>query len=373
MRVNSALLFFVLTVTSGFAFSQSNSSATQQREQSRSGKEKSSSEKDDVVRISVTLVQVDAVVTDRQGMQVTGLKLSDFEIFQPGPREQIANFSYISTQPDSPATPKPEARSRLPLPIGPPARLRPDQVRRTVALVVDDLGLSIESTVVVREALKKFIDQQMQPGDLVAIIRTGAGLGALQQFTADKRQLYAAIERVRWNVIGRGAVSAFAPLGAGPSGGGFGAKFNELRAEIYSVGTLGALNYVISGLRELPGRKSVILFSDGFKLFSGDPKGSGRYEGSQRVIDSLRRLTESANRASVVVYTIDARGLQALGPTAADIFRGQSADVRSASELPPLDPPGSEERFDTKQEARWQELSDTQQGLQYLAHKTGGL
>ena len=32
----------------------------------------------------------------------------------------------------------------------------------------------------------------MQDGDLVAIIRTGAGIGSLQQFTSDKQMLYAA-------------------------------------------------------------------------------------------------------------------------------------------------------------------------------------
>src|SRR4030095_17225285 len=108
MRVNSALLFFVLTVTSGLALSQNISSDPQQREQSKMGKEKPVSEKDEVVRISVTLVQVDAVVTDRQGMQVTDLKPSDFEIYEDGRRQQITNFSYIAMQPDSPATPKPE-------------------------------------------------------------------------------------------------------------------------------------------------------------------------------------------------------------------------------------------------------------------------
>jgi len=150
MRANSALLCIVLTATSGFAFSQNNPAGTQQPETSKTGKEKPHSEKDDVVRISVTLVQVDAVVTDRQGQQITDLKPSDFEIFEDGRRQRITNFSYIAAQPDSPAPPKTEARSKVPLPIGPPARLRPDQVRRTVALVVDDLGLSFESTVVVR-------------------------------------------------------------------------------------------------------------------------------------------------------------------------------------------------------------------------------
>ena len=78
--------------------------------------------------------------------------------------------------------------------------------------MVDDLGLSFESTYYVRRALKKFVDEQMQSGDLVAIIRTGGGMGALQQFTSDRRQLYAAIERIRWNSLGRGGTGAFAPL-----------------------------------------------------------------------------------------------------------------------------------------------------------------
>ena len=80
--------------------------------------------------------------------------------------------------------------------------------------MVDDLGLSFDSTYYVRRALKKFVDEEMREGDLVAIIRTSAGMGSLQQFTADKRILYEAIERVRWNLLGRGGVSAFAALGS---------------------------------------------------------------------------------------------------------------------------------------------------------------
>src|SRR6202008_1014034 len=90
----------------------------------------------------------------------------------------------------------------------PPVPLRSDLVRRTIAIVVDDLGLSFESTYFVRRALKKFVDEQMQPGDLVAIIRTSGGMGALQQFTIDKRQLYAAIERVKYYPAGRSGISA---------------------------------------------------------------------------------------------------------------------------------------------------------------------
>ncbi|HKP13197.1 MAG TPA: VWA domain-containing protein, partial [Blastocatellia bacterium] len=309
---------------------------------------------DDVVRISVTLVQVDAVVSDRKGRYVTDLKPEDFEISEDGKRQHITNFSYVSaTRPAMPtvaAEKEKPARNAVPLPPV-PGRLRPDQVRRTMALVVDDLGLSFESTGFVRDALKKFVDEQMQEGDLVAIIRTGAGVGALQQFTTDKRVLRAAVERIRWNPAGRGGISAFTPLAVNPLSTGKSSKGAEVgipssdpdprevldrfREDQFAVGTLGAMNYVIRGLRNLPGRKSVLLISDGFTFVSRPQLDSSpvqtrgltamsrqplrnTQEIDNRVYDALRRLTDLANRASVVVYAMDARGLQSLELTAAD-------------------------------------------------------
>jgi VWFA-related protein len=177
--------------------------------------------KDDVVRISVTLVQVDAVVTDDKGKQVTDLKPEDFQILEDGHSQRITNFSYVSNASAQPARQgAPAGRPDKLAPPVPSAPLRPDEVKRTMALVVDDLSMSFESIAYTRDALKKFVDQQMQPGDLVAILRTGAGIGALQQFTSDKRQLYAAIERLHWNAMGVGGIGAFAPISSDAVRGG---------------------------------------------------------------------------------------------------------------------------------------------------------
>lgn len=46
--------------------------------------------------------------------------------------------------------------------------------RRVAALVIDDLGMSFSNARYAREALQKFVNEQMQPGDLVSIVRTGA-------------------------------------------------------------------------------------------------------------------------------------------------------------------------------------------------------
>jgi VWFA-related protein len=229
----------------------------QQREQQQQP------ESEDVVRITTNLVQVDAVVTDKSGKVVTDLKPDEVQIFEDGHQQKITHFSYNVTETPAAERPtKPPSTDKNAPPV-PPTRLRPEDIRRTIAIVVDDLGLSFESTAYVRRALKKFVDEQMQSGDLVAIIRTSGGMGALQQFTADKRQLYAAIDRVKWYMNGRSGVSAFAPLEpptpgqAGPDIDAANDELNQLREDVFATGTLGAVNYVVRGLRELPGTATI--------------------------------------------------------------------------------------------------------------------
>lgn len=318
---------------------------------------------DDVVKISTTLIQVDVTVTDSKGRIVRDLKEDDFEIYENGEKQRISNFSFFSSVRETPEIVKnPNEKTAVPVP---PAELRADQVRRTFALVVDDLSLSFESAHYVRRALKKFVDEQMQPGDLVAIIRTGAGIGALQQFTSDRRQLYAAIEKVAWNPLGRGNIGAFAPIRDGErinneqeteeskeARENFERGVDDFQGSFFATGTLGALRFIVTGMKDLPGRKSVILFSDGFKILQRDEQG---FSSGGTVLDFLRQLIDTANRASVVFYTIDARGLQTTGITAQD-------DV---------DP--SPERLQQVLSDRSNELFDTQTGLTYLAQQTGGL
>jgi VWFA-related protein len=317
---------------------------------------------DDVVRITTNLIQLDVTVTDKEGHLVPDLKAEDFEILENNKTQKISNFSYVVTQAASatePVKPTAAAKNAPPPPPGPPLSLRPEQVRRTFALVVDDLGLSFESAHSVRQALRKFLDNTMQPGDLVAILRTSSGVGALQQFTSDKRQLLAAIERVRWTPMGRAGISAFAPLQGAASAPKTGNSPDDssdedtnvdlLREQNYVVGTLGALRYVVNGLRDLPGRKSVVLFSDGFALFT--PGGAD----NTRVRDNLRKLTDLANRSSVVIYTMDARGVPITDVTAADDTSGLSARDLSAART-----------------SRSGQIFDTQTGLIQLAKSTGG-
>jgi len=325
-------------------------------------------EDDDVVKISTTLIQVDVTVTDKNGKIITDLKPEDFKISENGEKQEITNFSFVSASSEpakiSVKSKENEKPSGVPLP---PVSLKSDQVRRTIALVVDDLGLSFESVYQVRRALRKFVDEQMQANDLVAIVRTGSGMSALQQFTTDKRQLYAAIENVKWNSYGRGGISAFTPLEATPleqrkTGGEEVSaeqleeeqkqlkEFSDFREDVFSVGTLGAINFIVKGMNDLPGRKSIMLFSDGFAICS--PENPDR---CARIVDSVRKLTDLSNRAAVSIYTFDARGLLTTGVTAQDNTSGVSA-----------------ERIRNLSSTRSGEIFDKQEGLAYLASETGG-
>ncbi len=325
---------------------------------------------DEVVRITSNLVQFDAVVVDKQGRPVTDLSPEDFEVTLGGERQEITNFSYVSNVADPSAAERPAEASKpagRDAPPVPPARLRPGQVRRTIALVVDDLGASFESTAFIRRALKKYVDEQMQPNDLVAIIRTSAGMGALQQFTSDRRQLHAAIERVRWYPMGRSGVGIFQPLEGKlsgdvprPSGGREGEDeeetekrgggVDEFREEVFAVGTLGALNFIVKGMKELPGRKSIVMFSEGFSIYRREDMAH-----STRILEGMRRLADLANRASVRIYTIDARGLPWFGLSAADNTSGMSS-----------------REIETAMSDRSTKFLETQDALRYLAQETGG-
>ena len=292
----AALLGWLLT----FAFAQL---------PKRTGQEPAS---DEVVRISVRLVQVDGTVTDKEGRPVTDLSKDDFELFVDGRPQKITSFSYISAQPRAKsARPTGDTDSSVPAPA-PPMRLRPEQVRRTIALVI--ANVSFDTLRVVKKALHRFVDEQMRPGDLVSVIRPGEGAGVLQQFTTDKRLLHLAIDGVRWNPIGEVGVAAVTP--EDPKSTDPEAEAARKRDEGFYKDTVAAywlknLYLIVRGLEDLPGRKAVVLFSGSIRLFGPD-------QDNRRTMDAVHRITDLATRTMVVFYTIDSRGLQTLNSGASE-------------------------------------------------------
>src|ERR1041385_8585363 len=88
----------------------------------------------DVVKISTNLIQVDVTVTDAMGKVIRDLKPEDVEIYENGQKQKISHFSFISAaQQSSEASQAKDtkvAKDAIPVPT---AKLRTDQIRRTVA------------------------------------------------------------------------------------------------------------------------------------------------------------------------------------------------------------------------------------------------
>jgi VWFA-related protein len=314
------------------------------------------------VRITTNLVQVDAVVFDGNGNPVTDLRPEEVQIYEDGRQRKITDFSFVAAETGrrvGKAAAAQPANGAAP----PPVRLRPEDVRRTIALVVDDLGLSFQTVNSTRRALKRFVDEQLRPGDMVAIVRTSGGVGALQQFTSDRRQLYAAVEAIKWYGTGRSGPTPFEPTDTptpGAKGGEVDAKRAELevfREDVSTVGTLGAIGHVVRGLGDLPGRKTVVVISDGIRV--NDDEDLAR---DTRTGRALRRLIDQAARASVVIHTMNASGLQKASASAADSLADSHnlSGARDSGQMGDLIT------------GRGAAIAARQAGLSLLAEKTGG-
>lgn len=315
------------------ALAQTKSAAPQQPQ-------KPADDQEEVVKITTNLVQVDAVVT-KDGKPVTDLSADDFEIYEDGKKQTITSFTYISNVPGTPVIATKEKPGNVPIA---PHPINPNDPHRTIAFVVDDLGISAESMPQVRKQLRKFVNEQLQPNDLIAIIRTGGEMGALQQFTNDKRLLSRAADQLRWNMCNRVGITVFPSLDPYSP--------QSLCGRYSMLATLKALRFIVDSMNYLPGRKSIVFMSDSLPVEDQDdllfPRGMGQGGGSTGAVPSmapraapggvepsdsafndprsysaaLQKVAEKAIRSSVVIYSVDTSGLQTIGISAAESWYG---------------------------------------------------
>ena len=284
-----------------------------------------------VFRLSVSLVQLDAVVTDKQGRHVTTLGRDDFEVYQDGRPQPVTAVSYVESDDgwvDTSGLP--------PLPV---EALKPEDARRVIAVVVDDLRMSFESIYRARRGIGEFFDRQFQAGDLGMIVTTsGAGVSHL---TYSHKTLKAASSRLRFSLWNVQAASALAPIDGIDDSSGFAGNFLE---RTFAESAIRRVADAINAVKALPGRKSVVLVSEGFSVFGADLDNA-------YIRELLQRLVDRSNRAGVVIYAVDPRGLVVTGLTAADNVRGGGARIASA---------------------RSAALRESQDGLRFVTGETGG-
>jgi VWFA-related protein len=274
-----------------------------------------------VLKVNAELVLTNVVARDtKTGELVRGLKQSDFTVFESGKKQEIASFDFQSVDM---ATPLNEATiSGLAVgTTGPGSKAvavaKPEELRnhRLIVFFFDLTSMQPEDLDRSVDAAKGFLKKKMQPADLVALVSLGDTLKVDQDFTADKDALI--------NEVG---------VYNGTEGQGFAqgsnANSNQVEdttgytpdeSEYNDLNTdreLFALRAVAKALEKISEKKSLLYFSGGISRDGIENQAS------------LRAAINAAVRANLAVYSVDTRGLQAIGPlgdASTGSLRGQGA------------------------------------------------
>ncbi len=261
---------------------------------------------DDVIRVKTSLVQLDAVVVDKNGRQITDLTANDFEVLEEGKRRTIDHFSYVTVE-----SPKAAANTSSENPER-PARVFVFAVSNpiiefgysyggrggVVSGSVSSRARAVRSADSAQSLLKWFVDTQMNDNDLVAIADMDVSLGVLASFTNAREVLNEAIATMRKN-----AVNGNSPV----------IQIMAVNSDLtlqplvqYNLKILDTLESVIGQLQTLPGRKVLTLVARGMLYNPNLPYAN--------VIKERRaRLIEKANRAQIAIYTVQTRDLISRG------------------------------------------------------------
>jgi VWFA-related protein len=265
---------------------------------------------------------------------------------------------------------------------------------RSTLLFVDNLHLSFSSLNRVKETLRRLINERLTDQDMVALATSGQTLGLAQQFTRDRQLLKYAIEQIRLGP------ASHEELFTSDLAAGFIAQHidayrlgvsivrreehidcpcglvrNMARARALQIlseasysrkTTFSILKDFAEQMIGLPGKRMIVVFSDGFTMREID--GGVHY-------DQLQSAIDRAVRSGVVIYSIDAKGLQ-IHPTI-DVSRPSETNNPTHQYIqcpdedydPRCDPPTPEQLTTSMSLSEREE----QNGLHAMAEQTGGV
>src|SRR5437867_279172 len=266
--------------------------------------------------ISTERVKVDLVARDKKGAILRGLGAADLEVYEDGVRQDVESFDFVERLPGEATV---AAR-----PATPPA---------VVAVVFDRLGPGARSFA--EQAVLGYLDRALSSKSWMGVFSIDRSLSTLQQFTDDRdalrRSLSRSLSLASTSVAGtreRDSIrNAYAGLSTGIGQAHVAAAelagvpecrnaedelirhleildsrlleaFESLERDEQGFAVLHALLALVGGLEAVPGRKAVVLFSEGLAIPAG-------------VESAFRSVVAAANRANVSVYTVDAGGLRA--------------------------------------------------------------
>lgn len=128
--------------------------------------------------IDVTIINLDVLVTDKQGNRVRGLTAADFEIRENGKVQPITNFTEYDGGTDGKTGVDAAAAS--------PAK-------RTIVIFLERFTMHPDRTKPLFEALRGFVRNSVRPGDAASVVSWDVGITVHQNFTDDVAKLEKAL------------------------------------------------------------------------------------------------------------------------------------------------------------------------------------
>lgn len=248
------------------------------------------------------LVLVNVVARDRSGRPVRDLKASDFTILEDGKTQRVSSFDVedVTTAPRGPEqvnTTAPITANILTSDAA-PSDLRD---RRVIVLFFDFGSMQPDESQRALDSAQAFVDKQMTPADVVAIVSYSTSLQVVQDFTSDHEVLSKTLKAMS-STEGEGlGTDTSSDSDAADTGASF--TPDESEYNIFNVDMkLQAIASLSQALGRLQQRKSVLYFSGGLSKSGSDNQAQ------------LRAAINAAVRSNVAFYPVDARGLEAMPP-----------------------------------------------------------
>lgn len=354
---------------------------------------------------TATAVLVDVVVRDRHGRPVTDLNAADFELREDGVLQELGSFTRVSRGGGigvRVGLREPGATTLIehgrPAASDDAAAASPTSYPAVTALVFD--ALSADAVSLCQRAALAHLPMSGLVDARVAVFSTEPSLRVLQGFTDDPALVREGVRRVlpagtalkelqsermaklrerRDQLNNLADPGAQGGAGGSSLGGGNAAaigeaeqqkrlvqgemrvlqSFESLDRDQRGFGTMGALSTVLRSLAEMPGRKTLIFFSEGLPA-------------SPVLQARLQTVVEAANRVNVTVYAVDASGLRTISGTRDTRIEVEEAGKerlrQSDATNEPTDQPVMRLIERTEDLIRY----DSQAGLARLAEETGG-
>jgi VWFA-related protein len=352
---------------------------------------------------TATAILVDAVVRDKNGKLVTDLSARDFEVFEDGVPQTIDSFTRVShgagigvgvawRVPERTVALNPTPPSEAPAAV-------PNEHPATVALVFDHL--SSEALNRAQKATLAYVPLSGDSPVRIGVFAGESGPQVLQDFTTERAAVRRAVAQIppagvsmeeqkaeradnltarRREIDAENArtlASAAAATGASLARNGteIGQReteraliqmelnmmrsFDNLDRSHKGYSAAAVLTTVIRSLSTYPGRKTIVFFSEGLPV-------------TPSLTSRLDAVIDTANRANVTVYAVDAKGLRAESPLTA-ARKEMTSFVEDRTQQASLGTDRTEQPLTMAMERVEDTIRlDSRTGLAKLAEETGG-